>query len=510
MLYRYPFLAIAAIVLAAAPAHRAAAADTIIIVTTTADIGGSCPGANCTLRAAIAYANASPSQDQIIGFNIPGACPQTIKVFSDLPTVGDSLSIRGYTQTGGAPNTNANGDNATICIELQPASSGSNTTNGLRFAPSDITDTFDVSGLSIGGFDRGIRIEGGNYTIGGNFIGLRANGTTHMLNAYGGILVYASNSYYATTRRIGGSEPAQRNVISGNGTGVSLVSGGGNTVESNFIGTDRSGNVAAGNQDGIYASSLSNGIRFNTVSGNASFGIRLENPNGAANAVTANRIGLKNYVICFPTCAPSAYALANGADGVRIAEGAAGNNISGNQIAWNGGDGITLPDAGPQNFISANSMHDNAGLGIDLGANGVNPNNNDATEPATSPNRLLNYPVLNLAGGGDRNGTVYGYLQSTNSHYTIEFYADDIADPSGHGEGYDYLGNVEIDITNAPAGGNGQAFFAAPVFSASSMVGRHISAIVRDTNSNTSEFSANTVYEFIDSIFANGFEPLPE
>lgn len=508
MLCRYPFLAIAVILLGGVTARRAVAADTIIIVTTTADLGGSCPGANCTLRAAIAYANASPTQDQIIGFNIPGTCPQTIQVFSELPTIGDSLSIRGYTQTGGSPNTNAEGDNATICIELQPASGGSNISNGLRFAPADITDTFDVSGLSIGGFDHGARIEGGNYTISGNFIGLRANGTTPIPNAFDGILVQASNAYFATTRQVGGSAPAQRNVISANGTGVALVSGGANRVEKNFIGTDRTGNAAAGNLTGIYASSLSNGIFFNTISGNASFGIRLENENGAANAVDINRIGLKNYLVCTPgPCPPAALALGNGADGVRIAGGAAGNDVTGNQIAWNGGAGIRLSDSGPQNNASENSMHDNAGLGIDLGVTGVNANNNDAAEPANSPNRLLNYPVLSAAGGSARGGFVFGYLQSTNSHYIIEFFADDISDPSGHGEGFDYLGNVEVDITNAPAGGNGQVTFAAPISAGSSLVGRHISAIARDTFSNTSEFSANTVYVFIDSIFANGFDP---
>ena len=76
-----------AILLGVGAAMPAMAVDTIVIVTSTGDLGGSCPGANCTLRAAIDYANASPALDQIIGFNISGACPQTIKVFSALPTI---------------------------------------------------------------------------------------------------------------------------------------------------------------------------------------------------------------------------------------------------------------------------------------------------------------------------------------------------------------------------------------------------------------------------------------
>lgn len=494
-----------AAILIAAATQPVLAADTIILVTTTGDLGGTCPGSNCTLRAAIAYANASPTLDQIIGFNISGACPQTIKVFSELPPIGDSLSIRGYTQTGASPNSSSTADNATICVQLQPTTSGSNIASGLRFAPTDTASTFDVSGLSIGGFNDGIRIEGGNYTIGGNFLGVDADGVTQRTNSYNGIRVQASNAYFASTRLIGGSDPAQRNVISENGIGVALYSGGGNQVNNNFIGTTRSGNTAAGNGNGIYASSLFNDISGNAVSGNTTQAIRIEGPNGGANYVGFNRIGLKNYLVCFPPpCAPSAYALANGGSGVRIAGGAAGNNISANQIAWNGGDGIELPDAGQLNYISENSMHDNMGLGIDLGTSGVDANNNDATESASSPNRGLNYPVLNFAGGGDHGGTVYGNLQSTNGHYTIEFYADDT---TGHAQGLDFLGSADVDITNAPTGSNGQVVISMPVSSNTDLVGRYISAIARDADGNTSEFSTNKAYVFVDSIFANGFDP---
>jgi CSLREA domain-containing protein len=501
-------LALAAALTAAAQPARAA--DTMILVTTTGDIGGSCPGSNCTLRAAIDYANASPTQDQIIGFNISGACPQTIKVFSDLPAAVDSLSIRGYTQPGASPNTSATGDNATICIQLQPASSGSTVTNGLRFAPSDTTSTFDVSGLAIGGFDRGIRIEGGNYTIDGNFIGVDADGVTQRANAYDGVAVYASNGYFATTRRVGGYDAAQRNVISGNGTGVTLASGGGNVVRGNFIGTTRSGNTALANVNGIYASSIGNDVEDNVISGNSGAAIRIESGNGLANFVGGNRIGVKAFAFCLPQpCTPDD-ALGNGGDGVRIANTAAGNNISGNDIAWNGGDGISLPSAGVQNFISANSMHDNAGLGIDLGADGVNTNDNDATVPAGSPNRLLNFPVVTLAGGNTLAGLARAYLQSTNGHYTLEFYADDTPDPNLHGEGRTYLGSGEIDITNAPTGQNGASVFAIPINYTSSLVGKSISAFARDEYGNTSEFGLRTVYVFQDTIFANGFEPFAE
>ena len=95
----------------------------------------------------------------------------------------------------------------------------------------------------------------------------RADGTSARTNGYNGIEVAAGNSYFATTRLVGGSTAADRNLISGNGTGVMLASGGGNVVRNNFVGTTRSGNTALGNANGIYASSIGNDVSGNVVSG---------------------------------------------------------------------------------------------------------------------------------------------------------------------------------------------------------------------------------------------------
>lgn len=473
---------------------------TILIVDTIVASGAG------SLRQAILDANADPGP-HIIGFNISGTCPQTLNIGSltELPVITKSLSIRGYTQPGSSPNTRATGDDATICIELKVAS-GNSAVNGLRFAPTDVAETLDVSGLSIGGFERGIRIEGGNYTIGGNFLGLAADGSTQRSNAYDGIAVYASNSYFATTRRIGGVDSAERNVISENGTGVMLASGGGNVVRNNFIGTTRSGAAVAGNANGIYASSLSNDIRDNVISGNAGAAIRLEGINAAANSVAGNRIGLKSVAVCLPPpCTPDD-ALGNAGEGVRIAAGAAGNSIAGNAIAYNDGAGVSLPGAGPQNSIVGNSMHDNGGLGIDLAADGVTPNDNDATAPAGAPNRLLNFPALTSAGGNAGGGNAVGVLQSTNGTYVIDFYADTLLDPSLHGEGRNYLGSGEVSISNAPSGNNGSVSFTLPISSSSSLLGKHISATATDANGNTSEFSEGRTYALLDVIFVDGFD----
>jgi hypothetical protein len=264
--------------------------------------------------------------------------------------------------------------------------------------------------------------------------------------------------------------------------------------------------VAHANSLGVYVHGLSDNIRDNVISGNGDEGVRLDSETGSANLIESNRIGVKAFATCVPSpCVPT-YALGNGGDGVAAINGASGNSIAFNEIAWNGGDGISLPDAGPQNSIVGNSMHGNGGLGIDLGGDGVTPNDNDATAPAGAPNRLLNFPVLSGASGNDAGGNVSGFLESTNGTYTIDVYADTLPDPSLHGEGRDYLGSGEITISNAPAGNNGSASFTLSISSIDSLAGKQISATAMDANSNTSEFSAGVVYALDDLIFANGFE----
>src|SRR5205814_7745585 len=73
-------------------------------------------------------------------------------------------------------------------------------------------------------------------TIQGNFIGTDPTGTLLRRNLFDGVRVVLSSD-----NLIGGTAPAARNLLSGNGTGVSILNGTGNRVEGNFIGTDVSG-----------------------------------------------------------------------------------------------------------------------------------------------------------------------------------------------------------------------------------------------------------------------------
>jgi CSLREA domain-containing protein len=104
----------AAGLMAASPAHAAttftvnSTADTPDAFTTsnTCDTDVFTSGDQCTLRAAIQQANATPGADAI-NFNIPGTGVKTINVgatgFGELPAITDPVTINGYTQPGSSP-----------------------------------------------------------------------------------------------------------------------------------------------------------------------------------------------------------------------------------------------------------------------------------------------------------------------------------------------------------------------------------------------------------------------
>jgi hypothetical protein len=66
-------------------------------------------------------ANAHPGFDEV-KFNIPGlGGVRTITLASSLPWITDPITIDGYSQPGASPNTLANGDDATLLIEINGA-----------------------------------------------------------------------------------------------------------------------------------------------------------------------------------------------------------------------------------------------------------------------------------------------------------------------------------------------------------------------------------------------------
>jgi hypothetical protein len=150
-------------------------------------------------------------------------------------------------------------------------------------------------------------------------------------------------------------------------------------------------------------------------------------------------------------------------------------------------DALTLHavlGAATGNRIRENAIYGNGGLGIDLDNDGVTFNDLDDSE--VGPAGLLNFPRLTYvwSGGSTRvAGTLHSAAGQT---FTLDFYANQAADPSGFGEGQRFLGSQLVTTDSL-----GNASFDARLPSATAK-GERVTATTTDAAGNTSEFSRAT------------------
>ncbi len=258
--------------LALVASQGAVQAQTTFTVTKTADTNDGLCDADCSLREAIVAANALAGTDTI-AFNISGAGPHTIQPTSALPTITDPVVIDGYTQPGASANTNSPGFglNTVLKIELDGINAGASA-NGLHITAGNST----VRGLVINRFVQGVSAtlarngillqSNGDNVVTGNFIGTDTTGSIDLGNAGSGVWIHDSPSNI-----IGGTNPEERNLISGNGSagvGLSSNTSTDNGVQGNLIGTDITGAIDLGNSgDGIIFNSATNNVIGGTSSG---------------------------------------------------------------------------------------------------------------------------------------------------------------------------------------------------------------------------------------------------
>src|SRR5262249_53662543 len=153
-----------------------------------------------------------------------------------------------------------------------------------------------VRGLAIDNFayGTGLWISGaGNDLVVGNFIGTDVTGLSAAANNQGAVV-------YGPGSTIGGTSPADRNIISGNNSGLpdsadggtqpsglGIYVGGGNLFQGNYVGVDKNGTSALPNGGGIQPGS-------NTTIGGAAA--------GAGNLISGNtgfaidRVGNQNLI----------------------------------------------------------------------------------------------------------------------------------------------------------------------------------------------------------------------
>jgi CSLREA domain-containing protein len=452
------------------------------------DVDPGTTGDQCTLRAAIQEANVTAGADTI-GFDIPGIGVKTIHVSSDgfraLPAITEAVTIDGYTQPGASPNTLAFGNDAAVKVELDgtkvPAS------NGLEISTSDGSV---IRGLVINSFGTGIAIHGDSVAnrVEGNFLGTDPTGTLDRGNMTDGVAIFGG----ASETVVGGTTPAGRNVLSGNDdTGVFIGGSNANRIQSNYVGTDKSGTKDLGNKDGgVFITGASGNTvggttaaSRNVISGNDSVGLAIVG-GSQNNGVFGNCIG---------TTASGKGALGNALDGVLVS--ASSSNSIGdsfvvasglpNTVAFNGDNGVAVQGStSTGNAISDNSVFSNDGLGIDLVGGFEDAAGRTANDPGdvdTGANGLQNKPVLTAAKTASGKTTITGKLASTpKAGFNIQFFSN----PSGN-EGKRFIG--EKGFVQTDESGNG-AFVFTPAKAVA--VGQTITATASSSAVNTSEFSA--------------------
>jgi hypothetical protein len=388
--------------------------------------------------------------------------------------------------------------------------------------------TATARNLISGNVGTAVNISGSSGdTVQGNLIGTDVTGSKALGNTGVGVEINGSNNL------VGGTTVNARNIISANNRGVDIFAGSNNTIQGNFIGTDRTGKIALANPNV--------GVNFNSgVSGNLIGGQTTKPGNPPGNLISGNN-GNSGVILGQDTSGNLIQGNIIGADitgtqplgnfpgGITI--NGHDNTVGGtdpdarNIIAFNGGGtpmcnavnaGIWVHNpAAINNALLGNLIFSNAGLGIDLEYDGdpncVEPN--DSCDADTGPNNLQNYPGLTSASSNGISTTVHGTLNSkASTKFRTEFFANATCDPSGHGEGQTFLGATSVTTSstcsatfnvtlkaasittvtsslNPSTQGTAVTFTATVKSKTTGTAGKQITATATDPSGNTSEFS---------------------
>lgn len=281
---------------------------------------------------------ANASQNQILG-NLIGTDKTGGAALGN--RVGILLGFGAALNVVGGANANLRNiisGNSQAGVQIQDAETTQNQVFG-NFIGTDITGSLSVPN------NVGVALIAGAHH---NMIGSEATGTGNIISA---------NYYYGI--EISNFEPK------GNGTR-------GNTVQSNFVGTDITGEASLGNMVGViifygaHDNNIGNGTpeSGNLISGNVGTGIIIAHDDSIDNVISNNQIGLSS----------TGNPLGNGESGVFI-DGGKENTIGiGNTIAHNGlNGGVVISGTQTlENTITRNRIFGNDGPAIHF-ANGPLP-----------------------------------------------------------------------------------------------------------------------------------------
>src|SRR3989339_419385 len=402
-----------------------------------------------------------------------------IIVNSELPMISkNNIYIKGFSQPTSEGNNNALGPEVEIRgtageIDGLMLSGASNCTiEGLVIV--------NFSGIHIA--QSGIQIFDGNRNvIKSCYVGVTASGEGICGNYYG--ITIQGNS---TFNIIGGINQSERNIISGNSSGL-LISSNSNEVFGNYIGTSASGYFSVANYIGINLNDgdsniIGNGMENgrSIISGNRT-GIFMADVVG--NEVSGNYIGVNPDGITNLTNSQCGILLPSYVNNAR-------NNIIGprNLIACNGSGeslgGIYIDNVSHiNNKITQNSIYSNYNKGITLKNSA---NQNIPTPEITSVTYAGTSEMLNITGTGTSNAVVEIFKASGN-------------------QGRYYLGSVESNSLGS--------FETTLDISSSGVIfitGETVTVTQTDASNNTSEFSSTREVTITSIAATPTSEPTPE
>lgn len=464
------------------------------------------------LRGAITAAN-SLANPATINFKIPttagSPCPHVVALNSLLPPITSPITIDGYSQQAGAvPNSDSDAFDASLCVVIKPVSGTLST--GLRVSSGSAGASLTLRGVAMGGFGQAvILLDGQNHLIAGNQFGGTVGGVSLPgagLNAIS-IGVNAGGSLI-----VGGTSPADRNVVIGAANGINVNSTVVSTpdkcqVINNLVGLAPNGTTVVANQFGINMSGSGCLILNNRVAGNTFKGIWING--GDNNVVQGNQVGID----AFGNDAENTDAIvviggSNNAIGTTASGGVFGT-LLGNNIHYLGAAGV-LVSSGTGNIVRSNriantNIFSESGLDIDLGASGSTANDSNDTDAGA--NQLQNFPLvraLAFATVPPPNATsvattISGRLNSQPGTFRIDAYFSNGCNDAGRGGAQVYLGAVTAVI----AALSNNVTFSQAVTLPNVQLDAAVSFTATDASGNTSEIGS--CYP-VERIFKDGFE----
>ncbi len=326
--------------------------------------------------------------------------------------------------------------------------------------------------LCSGNEGEGIESFGDVAVIKGNIVGMDITGVDPIPNESSGMSIDGSDL------QIGGQGPNDGNLVSANeDSGIDLFDGDNVIIEGNIIGLDITGTVAAGNLgDGINDGSQG----FVTIGGLVPAARNIISANGL-NGISSF-FGVDGEIVgnFIGTDISGTQDLGNDTEGISFFASlnyTVGGDVPGssNVIAFNAMDGIGLSD--DQFFFSGFECE-----AIQISENSIFSNVNKGINYLGNQSQV-GIPILtNVTAGPAPNveGTLNG---NPNSDYTIEYFKNFNANPSGNHEGEVFVGSEVITTDGA-----GIAIINT-VLNAAVNANEIITATAKEINANTSEFS---------------------